>query len=152
MLWRPLGYLSLAVLLTLIGAAYAFVCAVILGLASGAIPTKQGVDAEWWLPFAGAIVFGWMLTLFTPGVIAQALLAWALTARAFSPRFGRERLASFHSWGPKVTLAAPLHSTPHTDRIMRVDRFAWGNDWRLMLASAGIGTAVVIAIALRLAG
>ena len=152
MLWRPLGYLSLAVLLTLIGAAYAFVCAVILGLASGAIPTKQGVDAEWWLPFAGAIVFGWMLTLFTPGVLAQALLAWALTARALSTRFEHERLASFHSWGPKVTLAAPLQSTPHTDRIMKVDRYAWGNDWRLLLASVGVGALVVVAIVLRPAG
>lgn len=123
-----------------------------LSLASGILPLNPGVEFDWWLPYAGAVLFGWMLTLFTPGVLAQALLAWALTARALSTRFEHERLASFHSWGPKVTLAAPLHSTPHTDRIMKVDRYAWGNDWRLLLASVGVGALVVVAIVLRPAG
>jgi hypothetical protein len=145
---RPLGYLVLALALTLLGIAYLAVSALILGLATGVIPKKPGVEFEWWLPYAGALVIGWMVLLFTPGVIAQAFLSWAMTARAFDRRFEHERLASFQSWGPKVTLVAPLRETPWTRLLMKVDRFAWGNDWRLLLTAVGFGIVLMAGVLL----
>jgi hypothetical protein len=141
---RRLGYGALAVALTLVASGVLFISLVTCGLAIAQQSSAVApVQLPWWLTITAVVLLGFTVTMFTPGVIAQAAFAWVFFARTFNPAYDHEPLAGTVDWGSRITLWFPVRHSAATRAITRLDRAAWAPGRRGYIVTGAVGLLVV---------
>jgi len=146
--WRPLGYLLLAVGLSAFASLIVWFSLLMATIAERGIRGDLNDDhpatlAVWAI---GTVLFGWIVTLLGPGIIAQSAYAWTFFWRSLQPTFAHEQISADLRYAYRLYLFIPIRRTRWTDFWAVVDRAAWAPNVRIVLAALAVGALLMVAL------
>jgi hypothetical protein len=141
--WRPLGYLAVALVWTVIAAV---TLALPAALTVGLMSSSPGFTTERFFAEADVVMLvvflvfavivlvpllGYVFVALPLGTVSLAMLSWTYTARSLSPRYAGERLSST-GWSREAI--GPVTLFPTAMSLLPVRITAWTAFWvRVML-------------------
>ncbi|TBN57209.1 hypothetical protein EYE40_07245 [Glaciihabitans arcticus] len=146
--WRPLWYLLLALGLTAFAALIVWFSLLMATIAErgirGDLNDDQPATLAVWI--VGTTLFGWIITLLGPGMLAQTAYAWTFFWRSLQPAFSGEQISADLRYAYRLYLFIPIRRSRWTDFWAVVDRAAWAPNVRIVFAALMVGALLMVAL------